>query len=90
MADFVVKNMINEIKKDKYVSIIVDSTPDVSHYDQLSEKVPYVIEDGALVKRFLTFMKNVGNEASDMYKAIAKLADEFGLNILRQRKKYVW
>ena len=78
MADLVVKYIINQVERAKYFSIIVDSTPNVSHCDQLSVIVHYVREDGTPVERFLTFMKNVGHKASDMYKAIEKLADEFG------------
>lgn len=68
MADFAVKNIIYEIKRAKYFSIIVDSTPHVSHCDQLSVIVRYVKENGTPIERFLIFMKNVGHKASDMYK----------------------
>lgn len=55
MGKAVFKTIINEIKKAKYFSISVDSTPDVSRIDQLTFTVRYVTEEGP-VERFLTFI----------------------------------
>ena len=42
MAEKVNKYSVDEIKRRKYFSIIVDSTPDITHIDQLSFIVRYV------------------------------------------------
>jgi hypothetical protein len=42
MSDTVLQIIIKEIQTAKYFSIIVDSTPDVSHVDQLSFVIRYV------------------------------------------------
>lgn len=48
--------IISDIKKAKYFSIIVDSTPNISHTDQLSLIIRYVdIANGKTVERFLNF-----------------------------------
>lgn len=51
----VLNAILNEIRKAKYFSISVDSTPDVSHCDQLVFCVRYV-KNGAPVERFLQFI----------------------------------
>ncbi|XP_033228867.1 zinc finger MYM-type protein 1-like [Belonocnema kinseyi] len=62
MAEALSKTIIEEIKKAKYYSIIVDSTPDVSHVDQLAFVIRYVTDDGDPVERFLLFVKNPGHK----------------------------
>jgi len=53
-----VKNAIfTQIKTSKYYSIIVDSTPDISHVDQLSFIVRYVNEKGNAMERFFRFYR---------------------------------
>ena len=60
--------IISELKKAKYFSIIIDSTPDISHSDQLTIVVRYVNTAGKPVERFLSFMENVGHKAEEMEK----------------------
>lgn len=47
---------INEIQEAKYFSLIVDSTPDISHVDQLTLIIRYVGPSGDIVERFLEFI----------------------------------
>ncbi|KAK4885108.1 hypothetical protein RN001_001379 [Aquatica leii] len=47
--------LVNEVKKAKYFSLVVDSTPDLSHVDQLATVIRYVKEDemfNAIIKLF--------------------------------------
>jgi hypothetical protein len=46
MADRVRDVVVRAVKTAKYYSIIVDSTPDFSHVDQLSFIIRYVETDG--------------------------------------------
>ncbi|XP_065665692.1 uncharacterized protein LOC136087114 [Hydra vulgaris] len=55
MGNKVLSEIISELKKAKYYSISVDSTPDLSHVDQLTFTVRYV-KDLAPVERFLQFV----------------------------------
>lgn len=34
--------IIDEVNRNKYFSVVVDSTPDISHVDELSFKIRYV------------------------------------------------
>lgn len=56
----VTNSIINAIKNARYFSIIVDSTPDISHTDQLSYVIGYIQNDSSLVERFTCFLPNVG------------------------------
>ena len=50
--------ILEEVKKAKYYSISVDSTPDMSHTDQLCLTIRYVLPQGP-VERFLTFVPSL-------------------------------
>lgn len=50
--------IIEEIKHAKYYSIIIDSTPDIAHIDQLVFAIRYVQLNGVPVERFLLFIAN--------------------------------
>lgn len=56
MSEKVKKVMVEELKAAKYYSLIVDSTPDISHTDQLTFIVRYISPDGQPVERFLGFI----------------------------------
>lgn len=53
MAEKVNKYSVDEIKRRKYFSIIVDSTLDITHIDQLSFIVRYVNDQGLQLNDFL-------------------------------------
>lgn len=61
MAEKVKETIVNEIKDAKYFSIVVDSTPDISHTDQLSLIFRYIKKNGEPVERFLQFFANAGH-----------------------------
>ncbi len=81
MASKVRKTILNEIKSSKYYSIIVDSTPDISHTDQLSLVIKYVDKSGEPVERFIQFIPNVGHKATDMENAILNTLASYDLNL---------
>jgi len=55
MSKKVQSTIIQDINVSHYFSISVDSTPDISHIDQLSLCVRYVNEYGNPVERFFCF-----------------------------------
>lgn len=81
IAEKVTETILEEIKSAKYFSIIVDSTPDITHVDQLVIVVRYVQDDGSPVERFLKFMPNTGHKAVDMANAITSTLTELGIDI---------
>lgn len=60
MASHVRNTIINDIKEAKYLSVIVDSTPDVSHVDQLSFIIRYFADKTHKIQeRFLGFVQSM-------------------------------
>lgn len=72
MSKKVQSTIIQEINVSHYFSISVDSTPNISHIDQLSLCVWYVNEYGNPVEWFLCFLDHVGHKAEDMAEAVFK------------------
>ena len=73
LAQQVRKKIIAQVKKSKYFCIIFDSTPDISHKDQLSEVLRYVNMDGNEVKveeSFVRFIETKGKSAKEISELI--------------------
>ena len=56
MANKVHVAIVDELKHAKYFSVSVDSTPDLTHVDQLTVIVRYLLR-GEPVERFMTFLQ---------------------------------
>ncbi|XP_023247673.1 uncharacterized protein LOC111643719 [Copidosoma floridanum] len=80
MEKNVLKSIIEELKKSKYYSISVDSTPDITPTDQLTFTVRYVIDTGP-VERFLTFIPIEGHGAEYLSTVIIDFLEKNDLNI---------
>lgn len=81
MGRKLVKAIIAEIEVAKYFAITVDSTPDVSHVDQLTFIVRYVQPDGTPVERFLGFIQLLGHSAENMAGVVTRMIEDLGLDI---------
>lgn len=69
------------VRAAKYFSIIVDSTPDISHVDQLSIVMRYVQECGTPTEVFLTFVPNTGHKSEELYTAITNTLASLEINL---------
>ncbi|XP_045464849.1 uncharacterized protein LOC123674057 [Harmonia axyridis] len=85
MATEVLKSIDQEVTEAKYYSISVDSTPDITHTDQLAFITRYNKEDGKPVERFLGFIPNPGHKAEDLYNAVIKMMEEHNFNFANCR-----
>lgn len=63
MAKKVLDNIVEEIKNAKYFAIIVDSTPDLTHLDQLSFVLKYCDNEHSFVERYIKFIPIYGHGA---------------------------
>lgn len=81
MAQHVRQVICDELKQSKYYSLIVDSTPDMSHVDQLVLAVRYVSSDGGPCERFLTFIPSAGHSAEGMFKSVTKELENLQIKI---------
>lgn len=80
MGDRVLQEIITHVKKSKYYSISLDSTPDASHVDQLTLILRYMEKDGP-VERFVVFMGNKGHGAQEMFDALMKFMETVNMDI---------
>ena len=65
MASKVLSIIIEEVKSAKFFSISVDSTTDVTHSDQLTFVVRYVLPTGP-EERFLQFLPMIGHKGQEI------------------------
>lgn len=72
--------IVSSIRKSKYFSISVDSTPDEGHIDQLTI-VFWFMEGPNPVERFLKFLPNQGHKAQEMFDGIMQVLEECNLDI---------
>ena len=82
MAKEVTTKIANEVKKPKYYSITVDSTPDVTHVDQLTFIIRNVQNDGTVVERFLKFIDSNGqHDAESITNHILRTLTEYKITL---------
>lgn len=81
MANQVTDQIIKEIKDARYYSIIVDSTTDILHKDQLSFIIRYVSENGTPVERFICFLENSGHKSEELADAVLTVINSFNIDI---------
>ncbi|GAB0098330.1 zinc finger MYM-type protein 1-like [Sergentomyia squamirostris] len=79
MAKRVRKEIVSRIKRAKYFSISVDSSPDESHVDQLAVTAKY-LEGACSVERFLTFIPHCGHKGNDMAEALLTFCEQEKIN----------
>lgn len=82
MSQKVQNEIIKEVKHAKYYSIITDSTPDISHVDQLCLVIRYVDHDNLPVERFLTFIPTQSHRAEHLFDTISACLKDLNLDIL--------
>jgi len=80
MVNKIIHTIVDQIKKCKYFSLIIDSTPDITHIDQLSFIVRYVYE-GIPVERFIQCIPSCRHKANDMKKAVLDTLESLDISI---------
>ncbi|XP_039315251.1 zinc finger MYM-type protein 1-like [Solenopsis invicta] len=80
MGKKVFMGIIAEIRQAKYYSISIDSTPDVSHVDQLTFIIRYC-KNGKSVERFLKFIPIYGHDAENLCEVVIKFLNENDISI---------
>ena len=80
LASEVKANILSSILNLKYYSIIADSTPDISHIDQLTLVVRY-IENAKPVERYVGFVPIKSHKSESLTERILSLVAALGLDI---------
>lgn len=76
--------IINEIKEVKYYVLIIDSTPDVSHVDQLTVVIRYVLPNG-IKERFLGFLTITSHTGENLEEAVITYLKDINIDITNCR-----
>lgn len=84
MTQRVREEIIKQINISGYFGLSVDSTPDLSHVDQLSIVMRYV-KDGQPIERFLTFLEMHSHTGSGIANQALKYLSEHNISILKCR-----
>ena len=84
LGEKVLDEIVSRLKKAKYYSVSVDSTPDESHIDQLTVVVRYV-EGMIPVERFLTFIPNSGHKGEELAETLLSYLQKKGIAICDAR-----
>lgn len=58
----------------------MDSTPDISHKDQLSFILRYVSENGMPVERFSWFIENSGHKSEELADAVLTVINSYNID----------
>ena len=80
MGKRVLSVIVEQLKAAKYYCVSIDSTPDISHVDQLTIIVRYVMEDGP-VERFLTFMPFESHTGKGLANVLLAFMEDIGIDI---------
>ncbi|XP_065667614.1 uncharacterized protein LOC136087915 [Hydra vulgaris] len=84
MSQKVLTHIITEIKKAKYWGIVVDSTPDISHVDQLSVIFRYYLNDH-VYERFFCFLQIKIHDGKSLITDILDLLERYDIDITNYR-----
>lgn len=81
MGEQVLAEIISQIKVAKYFSISVDSTPDVTHTDQLTFIMRHVTPDGCITVRFIKFLPIQGHTGESLCQSVLGVLQDMGIDI---------
>ncbi|XP_033218480.1 52 kDa repressor of the inhibitor of the protein kinase-like [Belonocnema kinseyi] len=82
------EKIIQEVKGAQYYSMIIDSTLDISHIDELSIGVRYVNPFGQSAERFLAFVPIFSHKDVSLEEAIMIQLENWGLDIKECRGQF--
>lgn len=81
MGEKVLAEVVSRVKLAKYFSISVDSTPDVTHVDQLTFILRYVSPEGEIEERFLTFLPITSHMGEALFNSVLKVLGGMDIDI---------
>ncbi|XP_050512012.1 zinc finger MYM-type protein 1-like [Diabrotica virgifera virgifera] len=81
LSNRVIDEIVRQIKANKYCSISVDSTPDITHHDQLTVILKYCDNKGNPVERLVGFYKNTGHSSQQFEETVIGMLESLKLDI---------
>lgn len=80
MADLIRQYILDDVKKSKYLSVLLDETPDVSHHEQVTLVIRHVTEELEIKESFLGFYKTDFTDGDTLYKLLLSILAELGID----------
>uniref|UniRef100_A0A3B4Y3E3 DUF4371 domain-containing protein n=1 Tax=Seriola lalandi dorsalis TaxID=1841481 RepID=A0A3B4Y3E3_SERLL len=81
MGDKTKQTIATELQQVKHFSTMLDSTPDMSHVDQLTFVFRFVSEKGRVVERFIAFEPIHSHTGSSLAECVQKMVSDLGLDL---------
>ena len=81
MGQRVQSEIIMQLQNAKYFSLIVDSTPDLSHTDQLTFVERYVSQEGKIFERFLKFLPIFSHTGESLFDSVTGVLQDMHIDI---------
>ena len=81
MADFISQKTISEIQKQKYFSIMLDETSDISRLEQVCISFRYVTDELVIKEDFVGFYETGDTKADTLFNIAKDVVLRFGLDI---------
>ena len=81
MGQKVLDEIISRVKLAKYFAISVDSTPDITHVDQLTFILRYVSPEGCIEERFVKFLPIESYAGEALFNSVMNVLEEMGIDI---------
>lgn len=85
MSEKVLQHILCEVRRAKYFGLILDSSPDITHTDQLSFVLRYVNEDGEPKERFIKFLPINSHKSVSLSTCVFDVLENCDLDILNCR-----
>ena len=88
IGDLMLQKIVDEVKESKYFGVIVDSTPDLTHMDQLTFILRYVNNADLMpVERFLQFIPVYSHKGTSLSDVILDFLSRNDLDIMNCRSQ---
>ena len=81
IAQVIIDKIVAEVKKAHYFGIIMDSTIDISHTDQLSFCIRYIDEKFVIQEHFLLFTDISSSDSESLFITLNKILTNLGLDL---------
>lgn len=80
MGQQVLEELISRVKLAKHLALSVDSTPGVTHVDQLTFILRYESPEGCVEERFVKFLRIESHTGEALFNSVISVLEEMGIS----------
>lgn len=81
IADHVLNKVLNEVRREKYFSIMIDETSDISRLEQVCIALRYVTDELVVKEQFVGFYQTGDTKADTLFNIVKDMMIRFQLNM---------